>query len=358
MNAIPQTAARPLLDMLGARWRVGVAAASLAWDSRGECAGFALGDGTLALAPTSWEGGPVLQARNGGGVELVPATSQAPAVARLPAHRGACLSVAADPDGGFLTGGSDGRVVRVLADAEVRAIGHLDRPVSLVAAGLGGWRVCAVARTVHRFGGSSGRIEVADAVTSLAIDPGGARLAIGHAGGVTLWSGGDTPRVLDAPGTPSGVAWSPDGSWLGAFSPDGALHAWRMPQAAAVAVQGRIISLAAASDGFVAGADGRVLYWRPGADPTPCGVANQQAVTRVACHPRRMLIAAGYANGAVALCRPDTTALLLVRTAGEGAVTALGFSSRGDHLAIGTEGGEIAVVATPGVLFRDDTRVA
>ncbi len=355
MNAMPQAA---LLDMAGARWRVGVAAASLAWDVQGECAGFALGDGTLALAPASWDGGPVLRGRAGGGVELVPGTAQAPPVARVPAHRGACLSVAADADGGFLTGGSDGRVVRVLADAEVRAIGHLDRPVPLVAAGPGGWRVCAAAHAVHRFGGSSGRVEVADEVTSLAIDPAGARLAIGHAGGVTLWSGGDTPRVLEAPGRQSGVAWSLDGMWLGAFTPDGALHAWRMPQAAAVTVKGPIASLAASSDGFVAGAGGRVLSWCPGADPAPCGAANQQAVTRVACHPRRTLIAAGYANGAVVLCRPETAELLLVRSAGEGAVTALGFCPRGDHLAIGTAGGEIAVLATPGVLFRDDSRVA
>jgi len=355
MNAMPQTA---LLDMLGARWRIGVTVASLAWDNDGTSAGFALGDGTLALAPAVWEGGPGLRARDGGGVELVPGTARAPAVARVPAHRGACLSVAADPDGGFLAGGSDGRVVRVLPDAEVRAIGHLDRPVSLVAAGPGGWRVCAAGQGVQRFGGAAGRIEVADEVTSLAIDPPGARVAIGHAGGVTLWSGGDTPRVLGAPGSQNGVSWSQDGTWLGAFTPDGVLHAWRMPQAAAVTVQGPIASLAAAPDGFVAGARGRVLYWRPGTDPTVCGVANQQAVTRVACHPRRTLVAAGYANGAVALCRPDATELLLVRPAGEGSVTALGFSASGDHLAIGREGGEIAVLATPGVLFRDDTRVA
>jgi hypothetical protein len=71
-----------------------------------------------------------------------------------------------------------------------------------------------------------------------------------------------------------------------------------------------------------------------------------------------MLIAAGYANGAVVLCQPDTEALLHVRAAGEGAVTALGFSPSGDHLAIGTEAGEIAVLATPDLLFRDNKRPA
>ena len=155
-----------------------------------EVAGFALGDGTLALVPPAWEGGPVLRPRKEGGAELAPATVPAPPAARVPAHRGACLTVAADPDGGFLTGGSDGRVVRVMPDAEVRALAHLDGAVPLVAAGPGGWRAAAFGRTVHRFGADASRIDAGGEVASLAVEPAGARLAIGHAGGVSLWAGG------------------------------------------------------------------------------------------------------------------------------------------------------------------------
>jgi len=342
--------ARPLLDLLGARWRVGVPAAAVAWD---EVAGFALGDGTLALAPPSWEGGPVLRPRKDGGVELAPATAPAPPAARVPAHRGACLSVAADPDGGFLTGGSDGRVVRVTPDAEVRALAHLDAAVSLVAAGPGGWRACATARTVHRFGGDASCLDAGEQVTALAVEPSGARLAIGHDGGITLWAGGDTPRVLAAPGT-RGVAWNRERP--GSFTGDGTVHAWQ--PAETIAVGETVTDIAPSASGFIVAVGGRVLCWQPGQEPVPCGVANQQTVTRIASHPRRVLIAAGYANGAVVLCQPDSSSLLFVRAAGEGAVTALGFSPRGDHLAIGTAGGEIAVLATPDKLFRDDTRAS
>nr|WP_294556402.1 hypothetical protein [uncultured Rhodopila sp.] len=342
--------ARPLLDLLGARWRVGVPAAAVAWD---EVAGFALGDGTLALVPPAWEGAPALRPRGDGGVELVPLTAPAPPAARVPAHRGACLAVAADPDGGFLTGGSDGRVVRVMPDAEVRALAHLDSAVPLVAAGPGGWRACATGRTVHRFGGDASRLDAGGAVASLAVEPSGARLAIGHEGGVSLWAGGGSPRVLRAPGT-LGVVWNREGP--GSFTGDGTVHAWMPP--AAIALGETVGAIAGSGGGFIVAVGGRVLSWRPGADPVPCGAANQQVATRIASHPRRALIAAGYANGAVVLCQPDSSALLFVRAAGEGAVTALGFSPRGDHLAIGTQGGEIAVLATPDPLFRDDTRTA
>jgi WD40 repeat protein len=342
--------ARPLLDLLGARWRVGVPAAAVAWD---EVAGFALGDGTLALVPASREGGPVLRPRADGGVELVPATVPAPPAARVQAHRGACLAVAADPDGGFLTGGGDGRVVRVMPDAEVRALAHLDAAVPLVAAGPGGWRAGSAGRTVYRFGADASRLDAAGEVTALAVEPSGARLAIGHAGGVSLWAGGALAQVLPASGT-LGVVWNRER--MGSFTGDGTVHAWQPPET--IALGETVSAVAGSGDGFIIAAGGRVLFWRPGGDPVPCGVASQQRVTRIAGHPRRTLVAAGYANGAVVLCQPDSPSLLFVRAAGEGAVTALGFSPGGDHLAIGTQGGEIAVVATPDPLFRDVTRSA
>jgi hypothetical protein len=341
---------RPLLDLLGARWRVGVPVAAVAWD---EVAGFALGDGTLALVPPAWEGGPAVRPRKEGGVELVPGTVAAPPAARIAAHRGSCLAVVADTDGGFLTGGSDGRVVRVMPDAELRALAHLDAAVSLLAAGPGGWRAAATGRTVHRFGADASRIDAGGEVTALAVESSGARLAIGHAGGVWLWAGGGSPRVMPAPGT-LGVAWNRAGP--GSYTVDGTVHAWQQPET--IAVGETVTAMAGSGDGFVVAVGGRVLFWRSGRDPVPCGLANQHRVTRIAAHPRRGLIAVGYNNGAAVLCQPDSSSLLFVRGAGEGAVTALGFSPGGDHLAIGTEAGEIAVLATPDPLFRDVTRLA
>jgi hypothetical protein len=356
VNGLPATAARPLLEVLGARWRVGVPAATVAWDVVTGLAGFALSDGTLALVHPVWEGAPALKLREGGGAELIPGTAPAPPAARAKAHQGACLSVAADPDGGFLTGGTDGRVTCVQADGAVRAIAHFDGRVAHVAAGPGHWRACAVRRTVHRLGGAAAQIEVPAPVTAVAVDPGGARLAIGHEGGVTLWAGGDTPRVLGASGGHGGVAWSFDGTSIASFVPQGMLHAWRLSDAtpSEIAAGVPVTGFCALGTGFVAGAGGRVVCWHPPArELVQCGVPNQAAVTRVAGHPRRQLIAAGYANGAVVLCQPDSTALLFLRAAGMGGVSALAFSPTGGCLAIGTDGGEIGVLALPDTLFRD-----
>jgi WD40 repeat protein len=360
MDALPPTAGRALLEMLGARWRVGVSAAAVAWDVATGLAGFALSDGTLALAHPVWEGAPALRSRVGGGAELVPGTTLAPPAARAKAHSAACLSIAADPDGGFLTGGSDGRVTCVQADGVVRVIGHFDGPVSLMAAGAGHWRACAVRRTVHRLGGAAARVDVPAPVTALALDPGGSRLAIACQDGVTLWQGGVSARVLAASGIHAGLAWSPDQTLLASFSPDGTLHAWHLPDAAEsqIAADAPITTLAALATeaGFVSGTGGRVICWLPPARQLqPCGLPNQASVTRIAAHPRRPVLAAGYANGTVVLCQPNDSHVLFLRAAGQGAVSALAFSPLGGYLAIGTDGGEIGVLALPNALFRDQT---
>jgi len=252
MNAMPLPLARPLLDVLGARWRVGVPAVAAAWDGRSGFAGFALGDGSLALAPAAWDNGPTLRPRDGGGVELVPGAA-APPVARVPVHHGACLSVAADPDGGFLTSGADGQVARVKSDGEIRVIAQIDGPVATIATGPGAWRACAIGRTVHRLGMSASSIDVETTVTSLALDPSGARLAIADEGGVTLWAGGNGQRLLAGLGAPSGLAWSADGAWLGCAAGD-ALHAWQLPNPAPVTVAvGPVGSLTTAGSVLAAG---------------------------------------------------------------------------------------------------------
>ena len=110
--------------------------------------------------------------------------------------------------------------------------------------------------------------------------------------------------------------------------------------------------------GFFATSGGtRVVCWNldgtgGAAQRTECGVGSAVAVTQVACHPVRPLIAVGYENGAVLLCQPGSADILFVRSAGGGAVSALAWSADGGFLALGAAGGEIGVVAFPERLFR------
>ena len=139
-------------------------------------------------------------------MELVPARVQAPDVARIAVHEGACVALAGDPDGGFLSGGEDGQLARVQADGVIDTLARFGAvPAAPIASGAGGWRVCGAGSVVVRLGGGSRSVDLPDAVTALAVAPDGSRLAIGYARGVALWAGGDTLRTWPAEGVHAGL---------------------------------------------------------------------------------------------------------------------------------------------------------
>jgi hypothetical protein len=81
------------------------------------------------------------------------------------------------------------------------------------------------------------------------------------------------------------------------------------------------------------------------------GQAGFVMVATVAAHPVKDLVAAGYANGRVAVARIGSTEELTVREAG-GPVTALLWSADGRHLAVGDALGSAAVVTFPNEVFK------
>jgi WD40 repeat protein len=66
--------------------------------------------------------------------------------------------------------------------------------------------------------------------------------------------------------------------------------------------------------------------------------------TRVACHPRDDMVAAGYNNGTVVVTDIATKNVVLVSTGGQGSISALVWSPSGSHLAFGTDEGFAAIV--------------
>ena len=368
MNPPRSAPTPPLLDLLGASWSLDAPVTGVAWD--GAVAGFALGDGSLATARAEWDGGPRVVPRQGGGMELVPGTATRPPAGRQGVHGGACLSVAADPEGGFLSGGDDGVLAHTGADGVVRGLGsYPGRWVDLVAASAAGWRAWAVGRHVYLSGpGMSGpgeaELEAPGSVTALAFDAAGTQLAIAHYHGVTLWrAGGAAPRVLTTQGCPRSVAWSPDGAYVVCGLQENALHGWRLSDGGDIEMggyPGQPRSLSFSADGRVLATSGapRVVCWPfdpPGAggQPTECGMpSSRMPVCMVAYHPSLPLIAAGYHNGAVLLCQPGQDEVLFAKGSSGGSVAALAWSADGAHLAVGTEGGEAGAMALPAGLFR------
>lgn len=355
---------RALIDLLGARWCMGAPVVGAAWDGAGDVAGFGLGDGTVALAQRSWRGGPRLEDREGQGVALHPAQQPPPPVSRVSVHGGTCLGLTSDGEGGFLSGGNDGRLARTSRDGTVQEVARFPgKWADPVAAGSGGWRACACGRQVSIFGEFSLRLNVTASVTALAFDPRGRTLAIAHEGGVTLWTAWvEGTRLLPHGGSPRALAWSPDGKYVVAGTQENALRGWRIEDGAEVDLAdypSQPLSLSFSEPGRFLATSGapRVVCWPfnpplAGAAHRECGIASNVAVTKVACHPSRTVVAAAYQNGAVLLCQPGVDDSLFVRAPSGTPVTALAWSQDGMALATGTEDGEIGVVSLPDRLFR------
>jgi hypothetical protein len=385
-NVAPPATAKPggnppLLDMLGVSWNLEAPVVDLAWDHASASMAFALGDGSLAVVLGSWQRGPHLQARPGGGVTLQAAEEAPVPPRRAIVHEGSCLALAADPAGGFLSGGDDGRVVHMPISGDGAVLAHLpDAWIDNVATSREGVRAWSSGRRVQRMQANQIRsIELPVTVNALAFDSTGKRLAMAHAGGVTLWH--DTPvsaqgaalreaaddqptglRRLVWPGLHRMLTWSPDDCYLVTGMQENALHGWRVADASDIEMggyEGQPRSLSFASDGRYLATSGsmRPVCWRfdpPGRSQMPehCGMASQVPVTRVACHPHQAVVATGYHNGAVLLCQPGSDTALFVKASGDGAVSALAWSGDGGRLAFGTQNGAFGWLSLPDLLFR------
>ncbi len=70
-------------------------------------------------------------------------------------------------------------------------------------------------------------------------------------------------------------------------------------------------------------------------------------VTQVAFHPRALVVAIGYADGLMLLCRLGDAAEILVRAPDDGAVTALAWDAIGARLAFGLDNGVAGLLTLP-----------
>lgn len=353
---------QPLLDVLGGRWSLGVPVVAAAWDA--DLAGFALGDGSVALARAEWEGGPVVALRRGGGLELRPGAPPPP-LARQPVQPEGCLALRAHAGRGFLTGGGNATLTRVSAD--LSAVGltpaAAERAEHFAIGGDGSRHATALGQTVRLSGETPVTFDMPAPVVALLFDDSGQRLAVADEAGVTLWTATEGLNRLTTPGRPVGLAWGAQDTRLACGLDTGAVEVWDFSEPGTIYYVtlkgggGPAASLAFDGDGgqiAVAG-DKRVQCWAldpPSEQPRACGITARVPITTVAWHPNRPLIAAGTANGAVSLTEPEGADALHLRDEGGGAVTVLAWSLDGSRLAIGTAGGDLGVLPLPDALFR------
>jgi len=320
----------------GRSWHFDAPIVGCAFDGDGVAA-FALGDGTLrTISPNASE----------------PHTDEV--------HNGAILSLTVHPEGGFITGGDDGRVVHTRRGSPHRELASVKgRWIENVAAsaetGLIAYTAAKAAIVLH--GDENTTLQHPSTASGVTFDPKGRRIAVAHYDGASLWwvkAADQQPKKLQWKGSHLGVTWSPDGRFLVTTMQENALHGWRLEDAADMRMSGypsKVKSFVWDRRGrmlFTSGST-RVIGWPftgrngpMGREPMELGPEREAFVQVVAAHPKADIVAAGTADGAVwleSIGDPGANFLML-----DGAkITALAFSPDGSHLALGAEDGYAAL---------------
>ena len=281
---------------------------------------------------------------------------------RVAVHPDAALLTAVGDGKTLLTGGDDGRVVAVKPDGGFEQIAD-EKGRWIDAVALRGKAYAWSAGKQVSARDEAGTIKTWSAPSTargLAFQPKGFRLAATHYNGATLWfpKVEGTPQALEWKGAHLNVTFSPDGRFLVTSMQENALHGWRLQDSRNMRMTGypaKTRSLSWSHDGqwlATSGADAAVIWpfkdkdGPMGKAPRECGV-RQARVTQVAFHPKALVVAIGYADGLVLLCRLGDAAEILARHPGDGAVSALAWDASGARLLFGLESGAAGLLSLP-----------
>ena len=222
-------------------------------------------------------------------------------------------------------------------------------------------RPASVGRQLHLFDARGTRLKTLATPTSvggIAFDARGKRVAATHYNGCSLWfvaAKEDKPRVLEWKGSHGTVAVSPDGTHVVTAMQENALHGWRVADGQHMRMSGypaktRSLSFTARGRWLAtSGADSVVIWPFFGGGPmgkAPTELAGGDGVlcTAVASHPQHEVVAAGFADGLVAISEIASGKVVPVAAPGRGSVSALAWNATGTQLAFGTETGFAGLV--------------
>ncbi|PPJ45533.1 WD40 repeat domain-containing protein [Rhizobium sp. KAs_5_22] len=282
------------------------------------------------------------------------------------AHQGGMLACVKDStDQTLVTGGEDGRVLRIGHDGIVTELVHVPRKwISVVAAGPQG----AIAYAV----GKAGYVRLADGtirefteertIEGLGFAPKGLRVAAARYNGVTLHWIGTTgaPVDLEWKGAHTGVTFSPDGRFVVTTMQENALHGWKLDSKSAetrhmrmTGYPAKVKSLSWSAKGkwlASSGAPAAIVWPFSGKEgpmgkaPLELGTRANIMVTQVAFHPAEEVLAIGYVDGMILAVRIADGKEALLRRPGKGAITSIGWSASGKLLAYASEAGDCGVI--------------
>ena len=289
---------------------------------------------------------------------------------RVCPHPEAAMLVAKSDGARFITGGDDGRIVATDATgASTQIADETGKWIDALALGRDGAIAWSVTKTV-RARDPKGEIKTFVAPSSargLCFIPKGYRLAVTHYNGVSLWfpNMAAEPDVLKWAGSHLDVTVSPDARFVVSAMQENSLHGWRVADKKDMRMTGYPAKTRSFSwshdEAWLAtsGAEACVIWpfqskdGPMGKPPRECGVRPAR-VSRVAFHPSALIVALGYEDGWVMLCRLTDSGEILIRSANDGAidqkglaVSALAWSPDGRRLVYGTEDGHAGVLDLP-----------
>ncbi|WPP03994.1 WD40 repeat domain-containing protein [Methylocella tundrae] len=285
---------------------------------------------------------------------------------RIAVHPDAAILVAAKAGKELATGGDDGRVVLISEDGAPRQIAYeKGRWIDALAARGDGALAWSTGKQVFARD-PKGEIKTTTAPSSvrgLAFLPKGYRIAISHYNGARLWfpNAAAPPEELHWKGSHLEITVSPDGRFIVTAMQENSLHAWRLADKKDLRLSGypaKPRSMSWSSDGHwlaTSGADASIIWPFNSKEgpinkaPRECGV-RQAKISCVAFHPKSPVLAQGYEDGMILLCRLADGAELLVRASGAGenaAVTALCWDDAGRRLLFGCADGASGILTMP-----------
>lgn len=322
--------------------------AACAFGRDGRTVAFALGDGTVRLLPA----------------DITVTAADAP----TPVHGGAVLSLVADPAGdGFVSGGDDGRLLRLgndgtateLFNQKGKWVDHLaaHRATGAVAASVGKSAIVVKEGEVREFGPHQ------STVADLDFSKDGSRIGCAHYGGVTVWSIGQItqgqatlpPRRFAWRGSHVALRWSTDGKFIATGTQENDIHVWRMAQATDMRMQGypaKVKSLSWTADARFLYTSSQPMFtaWPfsgkgpEGKPPLQFGEEGAGLLSIVAAHPTAEFVAGGYDSGELQLGDIRTRRSVVLKMADGSAITCLAWSPDGFKLAVGNDRGDLLVV--------------